>query len=44
VEGFGHNIKEFRVFFIKWPAATAWTGWAQSAPSIFDRAAGAVVD
>jgi hypothetical protein len=26
VEGFGQNIKEFRGFFINWPAATAWTG------------------
>jgi hypothetical protein len=27
VEGFGQDIKEFRGFSIKWPAATAWT-WA----------------
>jgi hypothetical protein len=45
VEGFGQDIKEFRGFSIKLAGGHCVDlGWARSAPSIFVRAAGAVVD
>jgi hypothetical protein len=45
VEGFGQNIKELRGVFKKMASGhRVDLGWARSAPSIFDRAVGAVVD